>query len=126
MPPVGASAGPTDWYRNDGSGQFSFGGAITLDQVAQLLTADVDGDGASDLVILSRPSGGDSRGRVQVWLRRTGADRWAPLPAVATGQRPYRLAADDLNAVVRRSRAPIDLDIADGVQQLDVAVGAAE
>ncbi len=64
---------------------------------ASIAAADVDGDGASDLVILYGPSKGDSRGRVQVWLRRAGAERWAPLPLVVTGQRPYDLAAGDLN-----------------------------
>ena len=80
------------------------GGALEIvDQLelarspSSIAAADVDGDGASDLVILHKPSGGDSRGRVQVWLRRTGAERWAPLPLVVTGQRPFRLAAGDLN-----------------------------
>jgi len=61
-----------------------------------LAAADVDGDGRSDLVLLTGPTRGESVGRVQLWLQRDG-DRWEPLPPGVTGQRPYGVAAGDLN-----------------------------
>lgn len=62
-----------------------------------LAAGDVDGDGATDLCVLFSPSGGESFGRVQVLLRRPPPAGWLPTRPLPTGQRPFRIAAGDLD-----------------------------
>ena len=47
---VGATGGPTDWYANDGSGNFDPGNGIELEEIVQVVAADVDRDGNTDVV----------------------------------------------------------------------------
>ncbi|MCB9913867.1 MAG: VCBS repeat-containing protein [Planctomycetes bacterium] len=74
-------------------------GRLVLDEYApsatlctDLAAADLDGDGAAELLVLTKASALDSAGNLEVWRR---SDRWQRALAVPTGARPYGVVAAD-------------------------------
>jgi hypothetical protein len=69
--------------------------AMTLFPIA-VAAADLDGDGEMDLAVLATQSGPDTPGFVVRWMH-TQSGAWQALDPLPTGQRPYRVAAGDLD-----------------------------
>jgi len=61
-----------------------------------LVAADLDGDGRDDLALLGRRAPGEPAGQVHVLLQRDGGE-WERLEVLETGQRPFGIAAGDLD-----------------------------
>lgn len=69
--------------------------AMTLFPIA-VAEADLDGDGELDLAVLAMQSGPDSPGFFVPWMHLKSGE-WQALDPLPTGQRPYRIAAGDLD-----------------------------